>query len=86
MNFGLCGEKVYHPFDKLTVQERQLIKWRFIDGKRSSEISSKINEHPNTVREHLVKLKEKLAVIMTEEDPDLAKQLKVEKFIKKDKK
>jgi DNA-binding CsgD family transcriptional regulator len=44
----------------LTVQERQLLKWRFVDKQRSSEISLKINEHPNTIREHLSKIKNKL--------------------------
>lgn len=82
MNFGLSGEKTFPPFDKLTIQERQLIKWRYVDGKRSSEISLKINEHPNTVREHLTKIKEKLIDLLLEMDPDLAKSLNVEKHKK----
>lgn len=65
----VVGEKNFPPFDKLTIQERQLIKWRYIDGKRSSEISLKINEHPNTVREHLKEIKEKIVLIIkTDED------------------
>lgn len=79
--FWVMGEKVFPPFDQLTIQDRQLLKWRFVDGKRSSEISQKINEHPNTVREHLVKLRKKLAKILAESDPDLAKELKISKFL-----
>lgn len=83
MSFGLYGEKTFPPFDKLTIQERQLIKWRYVDGKRSSEISQKINEHPNTVREHLTKIRDKLIDLLEESDPDLAKSLNVDKHKKK---
>lgn len=58
--FWVLGETATEPFNSLTVQERQLIKWRFIDKKRSSEIALKITEHPNTVREHISKIKIKL--------------------------
>jgi DNA-directed RNA polymerase specialized sigma24 family protein len=68
-------------FQNLTVQERQLIKWRFVDGKRSSEISAKINEHPNTVREHLYEIKKKLAKLIQEQDEQLAKELGVKDFL-----
>lgn len=63
----VLGIDINPPFDKLTVQERQLIKWRYIDKKRSSEIALKITEHPNTVREHLSKVKDKLKDILKEE-------------------
>lgn len=66
MNSGYFGEDIDYLFSKLTVQERQLIKWRYIDNKRSSEIALKITEHPNTVREHLVKIKQKLLNIIEE--------------------
>jgi hypothetical protein len=62
--FWVLGETATTPFDELTVQERQLIKWRFIDKKRSSEIALKITEHPNTVREHITKIKTKLREII----------------------
>lgn len=62
--FWVLGDTAMAPFDELTVQERQLIKWRFIDKKRSSEIALKITEHPNTVREHITKIKEKLKEII----------------------
>ena len=66
--FWVLGEKTQSPFDQLTVQERQLLKWRYVDGKRSSQISQTINEHPNTVREHLTKIKEKVKNIIKEQD------------------
>jgi RNA polymerase sigma factor (sigma-70 family) len=76
----VLGEKVMAPFDKLTVQDRQLIKWRYIDGKKSSEISQKINEHPNTVREHLSRIKEKIEeIIVTDNLEDLIRELKLSK-------
>lgn len=81
--FWVLGEKTFPPFDQLTIQERQLIKWRYVDGKRSSEISQKINEHPNTVREHLTKIKDKIIDLLKEADPDLAKSLNVDKHKKK---
>lgn len=62
--FWVLGVDLSPPFDRLTVQERQLIKWRYVDKKRSSEIAIKITEHPNTVREHLSKLRDKLKDIL----------------------
>jgi hypothetical protein len=60
----IMGEEVHPPFDELTVQERQLLKWKYIDNKKSSEIAIKITEHPNTVREHLSKIKKKIEDII----------------------
>jgi hypothetical protein len=65
--FWVLGVDINPPFDRLTVQERQLIKWKYIDKKRSSEIALKITEHPNTVREHLSKIKDKLEAILRED-------------------
>lgn len=70
--FWVLGEKNMIPFNKLSIQERQLLKWRYVDGQRSSEISLKINEHPNTVREHLVRIKNKVK--------DLILELELEEF------
>ena len=56
----VMGDDCYAPFDELTVQERQLIKWKFVDGKKSSEIAQIVTEHPNTVREHISKVREKV--------------------------
>lgn len=64
--YWVLGETATVPFDQLTVQERQLLKWRYIDKKRSSEIALKITEHPNTVREHISKIKDKLRNIVKE--------------------
>lgn len=66
--FWVLGEKNSPPFDKLSVQERQLLKWRYIDGHRSSQISQKINEHPNTVREHLSKVRNRIVDYIIEQD------------------
>lgn len=68
--FWILGEKCSSPFDKLSVQERQLLKWRYVDGQRSSELSQKINEHPNTIREHLSKVKEKLRELIVDLELD----------------
>ena len=61
----VLGQDCYPPYDHLTVQERQLIKWRYVDSMKSSEIAQVITEHPNTVRDHIskVKLKIKDAII-----------------------
>ena len=64
--FWVLGEEADPLFSRLSVQERQLIKWRYIDNKRSSEIALKITEHPNTVREHLTKIKDKIILIVKE--------------------
>lgn len=60
MSFGLYGENCYPPYDKLSTQERQLIKWKFVDNKKSSEIAEIVTEHPNTVREHISKVKKRV--------------------------
>jgi hypothetical protein len=62
--FWVLGETAMTPFDELSVQERQLLKWKYIDKHRSSEIALKITEHPNTVREHMTKIKQKLKDII----------------------
>jgi DNA-binding CsgD family transcriptional regulator len=59
-SYWVLGQNVMPPFDQLSIQERQLLKWKYVDGKKSSEISNKINEHPNTVREHVVKIRNKI--------------------------
>lgn len=57
----ISGETATAPFDALTVQERQLLKWRYIDGLKASEVANKITEHPNTIRDHYQKIRSKLA-------------------------
>lgn len=56
----VAGDTARSPFDVLTVQERQLIKWRYVNGDRSSDIANKVTEHPNTVREHFNRIRQKL--------------------------
>ena len=68
--FWVLGEKNVSPFDRLSIQERQLLKWRYVDGERSSEISLKINEHPNTIREHLTRIKNKVRDLIIELEID----------------
>ena len=58
--YWVLGETAYPPFDVLTVQERQLLKWRYMNGERSSDIANRITEHPNTVREHFHKIRKRL--------------------------
>lgn len=62
--FWVLGETATAPFDELTVQERQLLKWKYVDKYRSSEIALRITEHPNTVREHMTKIKQKIRDII----------------------
>jgi DNA-directed RNA polymerase specialized sigma24 family protein len=66
--FWVLGESCYPPFNNLTVQERQLLKWRFVDNRKSSEIALIVTEHPNTVREHLAKVKVKVKEAIIEND------------------
>lgn len=63
----VAGDTTMWPFSELSTQERQLIKWRYVDGYRSSEIAEKITEHPNTVREHFNRLRIKMKEIMGDE-------------------
>jgi len=63
----VLGETAFPPFSLLTIQERQLLKWRFIDGYKSSQIAKKITEHPNTVREHFNRIRLKINDIVGEE-------------------
>lgn len=58
--YWVLGDTAYPPFDTLTIQERQLLKWRYADGMRSSDIARKVTEHPNTVREHFSKIRAKI--------------------------
>lgn len=65
--YWVMGDTAMPPFDSLTMQERQLVKWRYIDGLRSSEIAAKTTEHPNTTREHLQRIRSKLHEIIAAE-------------------
>jgi hypothetical protein len=65
--YWVAGDSALYPFDILSVQERQLLKWRFVDGYRSSEIAQRITEHPNTVRGHYNRIKEKIQQVIKED-------------------
>lgn len=58
--FWVAGDTATAPFDTLSKQERQLLRWRYVDGERSSDIAARITEHPNTVREHFNRIKSKV--------------------------
>lgn len=58
--YWVAGDTALPPFHVLSVQERQLLKWRYGDGIKSSDIAFRITEHPNTVREHFNKIRQKL--------------------------
>lgn len=63
----VAGDTAHSPFDTLTIQERQLLKWRYVNGERSSDIAIRITEHPNTVREHFNRIKKRIVEQMMEE-------------------
>ena len=69
--YWVLGDTAHPPFDVLTVQERQLLKWRYMNGERSSDIANRITEHPNTVREHFHKIRARLRAAM---DDDLSER------------
>jgi hypothetical protein len=53
----VIGETCGPPFDKLTIKERQILKWKYVDGLKASEIKRRITEHPNTTRESINRIK-----------------------------
>lgn len=65
--FWVLGDTAHPPFDVLTVQERQLLKWRYVNNERSSDIASRITEHPNTVREHFHRIRSRLRATLEED-------------------
>ena len=67
------GDTATGAFTTLTIQERQLIKWRYVDNERSSDIAKRITEHQNTVREHFHRIREKITLYLEEELKELAK-------------
>ena len=54
------GDTARGVFATLTQSERQILKWRYIDGEKASEIANRILEHSNTSRERLTAIKQKL--------------------------
>lgn len=58
--YWVAGDSAFPPFDVLTIQERQLLRWRYVENLKASEIAHRITEHPNTLRDHFNKIRNKL--------------------------
>lgn len=56
----VAGDTAHGPFAALTVQERQLLKWKYVNRERSSDIAARVMEHPNTTRDNMKKIRKKL--------------------------
>lgn len=65
--FWVLGETALFPFDKLTIQQRQLVKWKFVDGLKASQIALKTTEHPNTCRAQIQAVKNQIREIVDSE-------------------
>jgi len=65
--FWVLGETTIFPFDQLTIQQRQLIKWRFVDGLKASQIAIKTTEHPNTCRAQIQEIRDEIRHILEKE-------------------
>lgn len=68
----IVGDTCQPPFDELTIQERQLLKWRYVDRLRSSEIANRVTEHQNTVRENFNRIRIHVREVMERDLGDLA--------------
>lgn len=69
-SFWVGGDSATYPFNQLSVNQRQLLKWRYIDGLKAPSIAQKTSEHPNTCRAQLHKIKEDLEDILGDQLPD----------------
>ena len=65
--FWVLGETALFPFDQLTIQQRQLVKWKFVDGLKASQIAIKTTEHPNTCRAQIQLIRAQIREIMEAE-------------------
>lgn len=65
--YWVLGESTLFPFDILTIQQRQLLKWKYVDKLKASQIAVKTTEHPNTCRSQLQEIKEEIRTIIQEE-------------------
>jgi len=65
--FWVLGRTTMFPFDQLTIQQRQLIKWRFVDGLKASQIALKTTEHPNTCRAQIQEIRDEIREILHKE-------------------
>lgn len=65
--YWVMGEYALFPFDKLTIQQRQLLKWKYVDKLKASQIALKTTEHPNTCRAQLQEIRNEIRIIIEEE-------------------
>lgn len=65
--YWVLGETCTFPFDQLTIQQRQLIRWKYEDGLKASHIAEKTTEHPNTCRAQIQALKQELKQILEDD-------------------
>lgn len=66
-NWVMDGGSAQWPFDQLNAHERQLLKWRFEDDNKASQIARRTTEHANTVRAQLKEIEQKLITIVMNE-------------------
>lgn len=72
-NLWVLGETAKGAFAILTPQERQLLKWRYVDKMKSSAIANKLTEHQNTQRERLQAIRVKIREYLENEHRELDK-------------
>ena len=63
------GDGAQYPFSELKKFERQLLKWRYIDGLRPNKIAEKTSDHPNTCRQHIKTITAKVEALLEAEAP-----------------
>lgn len=67
--YWVLGETCSYPFNQLSSHERQLLKWRFVDGLRPNKIAEKTSDHPNTCRQHIKVIIERVKKLVLEDSP-----------------
>lgn len=65
--YWVLGESTLFPFDRLTIQQRQLLKWKYVDGLKASQIALKTTEHPNTCRAQIQDIRNEVRDILEAE-------------------
>lgn len=65
--YWVMGDTAIFPFDELTVHQRQLLKWRYVDNIKASQIALRTTEHPNTCRAQLQEIRDEIAELLENE-------------------
>lgn len=65
--YWVLGDTALFPFDVLSQHQRQLLKWRYIDNIKASQIAIKTTEHPNTCRAQLQEIRDQITDILAKE-------------------